>query len=86
MDYPRTARTSKERCTVFTALNNQLYMRISEPLRTLTKGQWAVLYSDTECLGSAATSSLGPSYFELKQPVIIKTIRREDEKRVSRVS
>ncbi|KZC14077.1 Mitochondrial tRNA-specific 2-thiouridylase 1, partial [Dufourea novaeangliae] len=56
-------------CIAHKALNNQLIIKISQPLRAITKGQFAVLYNGEECLGSAAISELGPSYFCLGKEV-----------------
>ncbi|CAK9813051.1 Mitochondrial tRNA-specific 2-thiouridylase 1 [Anthophora plagiata] len=59
-------------CTVHKTLKNQLVIQISQPLRALTDGQFAILYKERECLGSAAITFSGPSYYSLKQEVEIK--------------
>lgn len=54
-------------CSVFRTSNNRLFIRLSSPLRALTKGQYAVLYSGSECLGGSMISYTGPSYFALNR-------------------
>ncbi|XP_034178382.1 mitochondrial tRNA-specific 2-thiouridylase 1 [Osmia lignaria lignaria] len=56
-------------CTVYKTLNNQLIILLSQPLRAITEGQFAVLYRGEECLGSAIISFTGPSYFSLNEKV-----------------
>ncbi|XP_076647306.1 mitochondrial tRNA-specific 2-thiouridylase 1 isoform X2 [Halictus rubicundus] len=52
-------------CTVHKILNNELIIKLSEPLRAITEGQFAVLYNGEECLGSAPIKYPGVSYFSL---------------------
>ncbi|XP_019700655.1 mitochondrial tRNA-specific 2-thiouridylase 1 [Harpegnathos saltator] len=52
-------------CVYKTSGEHRLFIRLSIPLRAITKGQYAVLYSGEECLGGSIISRLGPSYFAL---------------------
>lgn len=42
-----------EQCEVIKLSNKSLKINLFEPKRALTPGQYAVLYDDNECLGSA---------------------------------
>ncbi|XP_043794990.1 mitochondrial tRNA-specific 2-thiouridylase 1 [Apis laboriosa] len=57
-------------CIVHKNLRNELMIHINQPLRSLTEGQFVVLYKGEECLGSAAISFCGPSYFFLEQEIM----------------
>lgn len=52
-------------CTVHKTLTNELIIRLSQPLRAITEGQFAILYNGEECLGSALIKYPGVSYFSL---------------------
>lgn len=52
-------------CRVYKPSGDRLFIHLDVPLRALTKGQYAVLYSGEECLGSSMISYTGPSYFAL---------------------
>ncbi|XP_070151079.1 mitochondrial tRNA-specific 2-thiouridylase 1 isoform X2 [Polyergus mexicanus] len=54
-------------CNVYKISDNRLFIRLSVPLRAITKGQYAVLYSGEECLGGSMISYSGPSYFALNR-------------------
>ncbi|KAG7188439.1 hypothetical protein KM043_008081 [Ampulex compressa] len=54
-------------CKVYKTLNNELLVQISQPLRAITKGQFAVFYLGDECLGSAEIEHPGPSFFTLNR-------------------
>ncbi|CAL7950395.1 unnamed protein product [Xylocopa violacea] len=56
-------------CIVHKNLSNHLMIQLSQPLRAITKGQFAILYNGEECLGSAVIMNPGPSYFSLNQEV-----------------
>ncbi|XP_076180946.1 mitochondrial tRNA-specific 2-thiouridylase 1 isoform X2 [Ptiloglossa arizonensis] len=66
-------------CLIHQTLNNQLVIQISQPLRALTPGQFAVLYNGEECLGSAMILNLGPSYYSLNREVKIKDLQECDK-------
>ncbi|CAK9827397.1 Mitochondrial tRNA-specific 2-thiouridylase 1 [Anthophora retusa] len=59
-------------CIVHKNLKNQLVIQLSQPLRAITNGQFAILYKEGECLGSATITFCGPSYYSLKQEIKIK--------------
>ncbi|XP_076241076.1 mitochondrial tRNA-specific 2-thiouridylase 1 isoform X2 [Calliopsis andreniformis] len=63
-------------CIVHKTLDNKLLIRISQPLRAITEGQFAVLYNGEECLGSATISYPGPSYYNLNQEVKLEHCRK----------
>ncbi|XP_043268365.1 mitochondrial tRNA-specific 2-thiouridylase 1 isoform X2 [Venturia canescens] len=54
-------------CSVYKSLNNRLIIRLEVPQRAVTSGQFAVLYSGAECLGSAVILHPGPSLHSLGQ-------------------
>lgn len=56
-------------CKVFKTPTNELVVRSSYPRRALTKGQYVVFYREDECLGSAASTYTGPSYYMLDRKV-----------------
>ncbi len=50
-------RQSDQRCRVSPGQNGRLLIECQEPQRAVTPGQFAVLYSDTRCLGGAVIES-----------------------------
>uniref|UniRef100_UPI0037E94665 mitochondrial tRNA-specific 2-thiouridylase 1 n=1 Tax=Semicossyphus pulcher TaxID=241346 RepID=UPI0037E94665 len=54
-------------CTVTLNMNGSVWISLSQPIRALTPGQFAVLYKGDECLGSGKIIQLGPSEFTLQR-------------------
>lgn len=53
------------KCTVKMNDRGELDVHINIPLRSMATGQYAVLYKDEECLGSAKIMKTGPSLYDL---------------------
>ncbi|XP_028046803.1 mitochondrial tRNA-specific 2-thiouridylase 1 isoform X3 [Monomorium pharaonis] len=60
-------RNSLITCRVYKMSTDRLFIRLFVSLRAITMGQYAVLYSGEECLGSSVISYIGPSYFALNR-------------------
>lgn len=54
-------------CTVTLNMNGSVWITLSQPVRALTPGQFAVLYKGDECLGSGKIMQLGPSEYTLQR-------------------
>ncbi|XP_077957725.1 mitochondrial tRNA-specific 2-thiouridylase 1 [Gasterosteus aculeatus] len=54
-------------CTVTLNMNGSVWITLSQPIRALTPGQFAVLYKGDECLGSGKIMQLGPSEYTLQR-------------------
>uniref|UniRef100_A0A665WZ63 Mitochondrial tRNA-specific 2-thiouridylase 1 n=1 Tax=Echeneis naucrates TaxID=173247 RepID=A0A665WZ63_ECHNA len=54
-------------CTVTLNMDGSVWISLSQPVRALTPGQFAVLYKGDECLGSGKIIQLGPSEYVLKK-------------------
>lgn len=59
----------KVECLVYKANSsgNKLLIKLEEPLRSITPGQYAVLYKDGECLGSSRIIDSGTGPLELRK-------------------
>lgn len=54
-------------CTVTLNLDGSLWICLTQPVRALTAGQFAVLYKGDECLGSGKIVQLGPTDHTLQK-------------------
>uniref|UniRef100_A0A3Q1B580 Mitochondrial tRNA-specific 2-thiouridylase 1 n=1 Tax=Amphiprion ocellaris TaxID=80972 RepID=A0A3Q1B580_AMPOC len=54
-------------CTVTLNMDGTVWISVSQPVRALTPGQFAVLYKGDECLGSGKIIQLGPSEYTLQK-------------------
>ncbi|XP_058481146.1 mitochondrial tRNA-specific 2-thiouridylase 1 [Solea solea] len=54
-------------CTVTLNMDGSLWISLSQSIRALTPGQFAVLYKGDECLGSGKIIQLGPSEYTIQQ-------------------
>ena len=61
------------KCTVELMEDGGLLVKLAEPMRSITPGQYAVFYDGDICLGSAQILNNGPSMYELQQREPIST-------------
>ncbi|KAG7496385.1 mitochondrial tRNA-specific 2-thiouridylase 1 [Solea senegalensis] len=54
-------------CTVTLNMDGSLWISLSQSIRALTPGQFAVLYKGDECLGSGKIIQLGPSEYTIQR-------------------
>lgn len=54
-------------CTVTLNMDGSVWISLSQPVRALTPGQFAVLYKGDDCLGSGKIIQLGPSEYTLQR-------------------
>ncbi|KAM7366989.1 hypothetical protein PAMP_014919 [Pampus punctatissimus] len=54
-------------CTVTLNMDGSVWISLSQLVRALTPGQYAVLYKGDECLGSGKIIQIGPSEYTLQQ-------------------
>jgi len=54
-------------CTVTLNMDGTVWIMLSQPIRALTPGQFAVLYKGDECLGSGKIIRLGPNEHTLQR-------------------
>jgi len=54
-------------CLVSMNSDRSLNIHLSQPIRALTCGQYAVLYRGLECLGSAEITRVGPSLYNINR-------------------
>uniref|UniRef100_A0A3B4UDW7 Mitochondrial tRNA-specific 2-thiouridylase 1 n=1 Tax=Seriola dumerili TaxID=41447 RepID=A0A3B4UDW7_SERDU len=54
-------------CTVTLNMDGSVWISLSQAVRALTPGQFAVLYKGDECLGSGKMIQLGPSEYTLQK-------------------
>lgn len=67
-------RQSDQSCTINKIENGEIFVEFDEPQRAITPRQSIVFYSNDLCLGGAMIKNAGPSYFEMKKPLILKNI------------
>ncbi|XP_078052844.1 mitochondrial tRNA-specific 2-thiouridylase 1 isoform X2 [Augochlora pura] len=68
-------------CIVHKMATNELIIKLSQPLRAVTEGQFATLYNGDECLGSASIKYPGASYYSLGRKVIEEHWQYSNEKK-----
>lgn len=54
------------KCLLYKDNEGRLQIFLKDPLRAVTPGQYAVFYTDEECLGSAKILFRGPSMYHIK--------------------
>nr|XP_033330143.1 mitochondrial tRNA-specific 2-thiouridylase 1 isoform X1 [Megalopta genalis]XP_033330144.1 mitochondrial tRNA-specific 2-thiouridylase 1 isoform X1 [Megalopta genalis]XP_033330145.1 mitochondrial tRNA-specific 2-thiouridylase 1 isoform X1 [Megalopta genalis]XP_033330147.1 mitochondrial tRNA-specific 2-thiouridylase 1 isoform X1 [Megalopta genalis] len=73
-------------CRVHKISTNELIIKLSQPLRAITEGQFAILYNGEECLGSAPIKYPGASYYALGRKLIEEHWEYSNgEKKISQV-
>jgi tRNA-specific 2-thiouridylase len=65
-------RQADESCVIERIQDGKAYVTFPRPQRAVTPGQSIVFYNETTCLGGGVIQEKGPSYYELKRPLLDK--------------
>lgn len=59
-------------CSAVVQNDGGLLVSLSQPMRAITPGQYAVFYKDGVCLGSARIHTCGPTLYEMDKKDSVK--------------